>query len=294
MSCPRKRICSFDGCVFIITLDGTPTTNPKPGNVFDYIHYAINYNSDFILNSIEGTGLTGLYSVCDYTVSDPALDTWIDEGLNYVWEQFPIQRSLYIRADQKFMKAIVRCVAVMMHEYQLHHIDIPTALGLSPENWRIWCMQWHMFKRDYEIARTHVLIPDAGCRYETVCVYLETLMRLEVVETETREGGIRQRSVQVCPNPYTCPYCDSKYKNYSSLANAATAIWQHCSKCADDTLKVRDAGPVIPAFTMKIRDTINVMEAKMTANGGLDLEPNFEVVDYCRKSWNTVLRHFRT
>ena len=34
----------------------------------------------------------------------------------------------------------------------------------------------------------------------------------------------------------------------------------------------------MPAFTMKIRDTINVMEAKMTANGGLDFEPNFELI----------------
>ena len=64
-----------------VTLDGTSTSNPKPGNVFDYIHHAINYNSDFILESIQGTGLTGLYSVCEYTVNDPALDTWIDEEL---------------------------------------------------------------------------------------------------------------------------------------------------------------------------------------------------------------------
>ena len=261
-----------------VTLDGTSTSNPKPGNVFDYIHHAINYNSDFILDSIQGTGLTGLYSVCDYMVSDPTLDTWTDEGLNYVWEQYPIQRSVYVCAGadyQKFMKAIVRCVAVMMHEYQLHHIDIPTALALSPDKWRIWCMQWHMFKRDYEIARTHVLIPTTGWRYETVCVYLETLMRLEVIETETRDGGIRQKTVQVSSNPYVCPYCQSRYKNYSSVANAATAIWQHCSSCAEDVLKVKDAGPTMPAFTMKIRDTINIMEAKMTENGGIGLRAKF-------------------
>ena len=267
-------------CIHVI-LGGTSTTNPKPGNVFDYIHHSINYTADFVLDSIEGTGLTGLYSVCDYKVHDPALDTWTDEDLSYIWEQFPIQRSLYTRAagdHQKFMKAMVGCVAVMMHEYQLYHIDIPTALALSPEKWRIWCMQWHMFKRDYEIARAHLLIPDPDCRYEAVCIYLETLMRLEVVETEVGEGGVRQKSIQVCPSPYTCPYCNSKYKNYTSVANAATAIWQHCSTCAQDHLKISDAGPTMPAFKMKIRDTISIMEAKMTATGGLDFEPNFEVI----------------
>ena len=34
----------------------------------------------------------------------------------------------------------------------------------------------------------------------------------------------------------------------------------------------------MPAFSMRMRDTISVMEAKMTANGGLDFEPNFEVI----------------
>ena len=62
------------------------------------------------------------------------------------------------------------------------------------------------------------------------------------------------------------------------MANAATAIWQHCQSCASETLKVKDAGPLMPAFTMKMRDSINIMEAKMTANGGLDFEPNFEMI----------------
>ena len=263
------------------TLDGTPTSNPKPGNVFDYIHYALNYNSDFVLDSIQGTGLTGLYSVNGYVVSDPMLDTWTDERLDYIWEQCPIPESMYTRAAadyQKFMKAIVRCVAVMMHEYQLHHIDIPTALALSPEQWRVWCMQWHMYKRDYELMRTHLLIPEPGCRYETVCLYLETLMRLEIVETETRDGDMRQKTIQVSPYPYICPYCQSRYKTYSSVANAATVIWQHCSTCAETELMIKDAGPTMPAFTMKIFDTISIMEAKMTETGGLDFEPNFEVI----------------
>ena len=124
------------------------------------------------------------------------------------------------------MKAIVRCVAVMMNEYQLHHIDMPTVFALIPEQWRVWCMQWHMFKRDYEISRAYQLIPEAGCRYEVVCVYLETLLRLEVTETESDEGGEHKKRVQIYPNPYTCPYCDFKYKGYSSVANAATGIWQ--------------------------------------------------------------------
>ena len=139
-------------------------------------------------------------------------------------------------------------------------------------------MQWHMYKRDYELVRTHLLIPDPGCRYETICLYLETLMRLEVVETETRDGVIQQKIVQVSPNPYICPYCQSKYKSYSSVANAATAIWQHCASCAETELMIKDAGPTMPAFSMKIFDSISIMEAKMTETGGLDFEPNFEVI----------------
>ena len=99
-------------------------------------------------------------------------------------------------------------------------------------------------------------------------------MRLEVVETETRDGDVRQKTVQVYPNPYICPYCQSKYRVYSSVANAATAIWQHCSTCAE--LKVKDAGPTMPAFTMKIFDSISIMEAKMTEKGGFDFEPSFD------------------
>ena len=264
-----------------VTLGGTSTTNPKSGNVFDYIHHAINVTADFVLDHIQGTGLTGLYSAFEYSVNDPNMDTWIDENLGYIWEQFPIQRSLYVRAQgdlQKFMKAIVRCVAVMMNEYQLHHFDMPTVSALSPEQWRVWCMQWHVFKRDYEIARTHLLLPEAGNRYEVVCVYLETLLRLEVTEAESEEGGVRQKWVQVCPSPYKCPYCELKYKQYTSVTNAAKGIWQHCEACARDNLKVSDAGPKMPAFSMKMRDAISIMEAKMTGYGGLDFEPNLEVV----------------
>ena len=39
-----------------------------------------------------------------------------------------------------------------------------------------------------------------------------------------------------------------------------------------------DAGPKMPAFSMKLRDTISIVEAKMTGYGGLDFEPNLEVV----------------
>ena len=41
---------------------------------------------------------------------------------------------------------------------------------------------------------------------------------------------------------------------------------------------VKDAGPTMPAFTMKIFDTISSMEAKMTETGGLDFEANYEVI----------------
>ena len=99
-----------------------------------------------------------------------------------------------------------------------------------------------------------------------------------MTETESVERGVHQRWVQVCPSPYKCPYCDFKYKQYTSVTNAATGIWQHCITCAKDNLKVSDAGPKMPAFSMKMRDTISIMEAKMTGYGGLDFEPNLEVV----------------
>ena len=96
--------------------------------VIEYIHSALNCSGDFTLDTMEEqTSLTGLYSACEYQVSDPTLDTWVDKKLDYIWEQSPISRSEYTRSDNdynKFMKSIVHCVAVMMHEYQMYHIDI--------------------------------------------------------------------------------------------------------------------------------------------------------------------------
>ena len=205
----REKLLFRWMCIHV-TLGGSSTSNPKRGNVFEYIHSALDCSSDFILDSMEeNTGMTGLYSSCEYQINDPVLDTWIDKKMDYIWEQPPISRSVYNRSEydyNKFMKAIVHCVAVMMHEYQMYHIDMPTALGLNQDDWRVWCMQWHMYKRDYEISRTHLLLPDAGCRYEVVCMYLETLLRLEISETETREGDTRQRAVYISPNPQHCPF----------------------------------------------------------------------------------------
>ena len=102
-----------------------------------------------------------------------AIQNWEDEYLGYVTEQLPIPKSLHVRKKedfQKYMKSIVRCVGVMMNQFQLRHIDFQTALGLNPQQWRNWCMQWPRYKRDYELTRTHLLVPDADCRYETVCV----------------------------------------------------------------------------------------------------------------------------
>ena len=119
----REKLLFRWMCIHV-TLDGTPTSNPKRGNVFQYVHSALNCSSDFILDSMEEqTGLTRLYSACEYHVSDPTLDTWTDKKMDYIWEQSPISRSEYIRSDydyNKFMKAIVHCVAVMMHEYQMY------------------------------------------------------------------------------------------------------------------------------------------------------------------------------
>ena len=131
-----------------VTLGGTSTSNPKPGNVFEYIHSALDSSSEFVLEGMdETTGVSGLYSASEYNTSDPTLDTWADMKMDYVWEQPPISRSIYKRSEndyKKFMKAIVHFVAMMMHDYQLYHIDTPTALGLNKDDWKVWCMQWHM------------------------------------------------------------------------------------------------------------------------------------------------------
>ena len=223
----------------------------------------------------------GFIQPLDTTTSDPLLDTWADMTMDYIYEQPPISRSVYKRSEndyQKFMKSVVHFVAMMMHDYQRYHVDLPTVFGLSQEEWKVWCMQWHMYKRDYEISRTHTLIPEAGNRYEVVCLYLETLLRLEVSESETGDDDALHRTGYIQPNPQHCPFCGFKYNYYTTMANAAHAVWQHCEECAKDTLKVKDEGPTMPAFSMKLRETISVMEAKMTATGGLDFEPNFEVI----------------
>ena len=142
-----------------------------------------------------------------------------------------------------------------------HHLIWPSH-SFTPSQGFWVLLSCHCHRQDLlwyltEISRTHLLIPDAGCRYEVVCVYLATLMRLEISETETREGDTRQRAVYISPNPQHCPYCNTRYKSYVSVANAATAIWQHCQSCALETLKVKDAGPLMPAFTMKMRESIS-------------------------------------
>ena len=90
-------------------------------------------------------------------------------------------------------------------------------------------------------------------------------------------------------NTGVCPYYQFKYKYYTSMANAATAIGAHCAECVESKSKVKDAGPMMPDFTMEIFDSINIIEAKMTETGGLDFEANFEFVFMCLMS--EVLKH---
>ena len=135
----------------------------------------------------EQTGLTGLYSACEYHVSDPTLDTRFDKKMDYIWEQSPISRNDYTRSEydyNNFMKAIVHCVAVMMHEYQMYHIDMPTALGLLQKIGESGACSGICTREIMRYQELICLIPDAGNRYETVCIYLETLMRLQITETE--------------------------------------------------------------------------------------------------------------
>ena len=106
-------------------------------------------------------------------------------------------RKDYGRAKDKFpsiMKALIRCTGMMINHFQIHHVDLQTAFALTSLKWQGWCMQWHMYKRDYELTRTHQLIPAAGYRYEIVCLYLETLLRMEVKEAATQDShGIKKK-----------------------------------------------------------------------------------------------------
>ena len=85
----------------------------------------------------DTTGISGMYSASGYNTSVPYLDTWADMNMDYIYEQPPISRSVYKRSEndyKKFMKSVVHFVAMMMHDYQLYHVDMPTALGLSQED----------------------------------------------------------------------------------------------------------------------------------------------------------------
>ena len=50
----EKEYLLFQWMCIHVTLGGTPTSNPKSGIVFDYIHLALNYNSEFVLDIIQG------------------------------------------------------------------------------------------------------------------------------------------------------------------------------------------------------------------------------------------------
>ena len=102
-------------------------------------------------------------------------------------------------------------VANMMHNYQQHHFHMATALGLTEKESEGWCQQWHMYKRDLAVGITFSTVPESGTRFEpvsrvTVCVYLQTLLRVEVAETALLTAEGHKQECWVRPNPDKCPF----------------------------------------------------------------------------------------
>ena len=66
-----------------VTLGGTATSNPKPGNVFEYIYSGYANSTEFVFEGMdEVTGISGLYSASGYVTNDPTLDTWADMAMS--------------------------------------------------------------------------------------------------------------------------------------------------------------------------------------------------------------------
>ena len=161
----------------------------------------------------------------------------------------------------------------MMNAYQQHHIDFCALLALSEKEWEVWCQQWHMYKRDYAIGITHGINPKSDQRYELVCLYIETITRMEIQE---QSPGKKDAQAWVSFSPAKCTFCTQPYKRYENVANAASAAWNHVVNCAETNLQIKGDGPTFPEGNMACMDYMSVIEAKMTKCGGLDFETNIE------------------
>ena len=160
-----------------------------------------------------------------------------------------------------------------MNAYQQHHIDFCAVFALSEREWEVWCQQWHMYKRDYAIGITHGINPKSDQRYELVCLYLETITRMEIQESPP---GKKDAQAWVSFNPPKCTFCAQQYRKYDNVTNAASAAWNHAVSCAETNLQIKGDGPSFPDGNMVCMDYMSVIEAKMTKCGGLDFETNIE------------------
>ena len=77
-------------------------------------------------------------------------------------------------------------------------------------------------------------------------------------------------------NPSKCTFCSQLYRKYDSIANAASAAWNHVIGCAETNLQIKGDGPTFPEGNMACMDFMSVIEAKLTKSGGLDFETNIE------------------
>ena len=130
-----------------------------------------------------------------------------------------------------------------------------------------------MHKRDYALGVTHGIIPANNVRYETVCLYLETLTRMEVQEVPLSK---KDGKAQVTFNPPRCTFCSQVYTAYANVENAASAAWNHVAGCAEENLHIKGDGPLFIEHRRLHLEAVAIIEARMTKYGGLDFETNLE------------------
>ena len=272
----EREMSIFRWMCFHIYLGGTTTSNPCSTDVFGYFHGATSSQCEFMYDKMKGPGMTGLYASCGYTKYVKELDAYMDEYMPRVTDMDPLLMETYewyVNRRPAISLRLVWVVSQLMNAYQQHHIDFCSVLALTDREWEIWCQQWHMYKRDYAIGITHGINPQSDQRYELVCLYLETLTRMEIQETPP---GKKDAQAWVTFNPSKCTFCSQLFKKYENVTNAASAAWNHVTSCAEVNLQIKGDGPTFPDGSMACMDAMAVIEAKMTKCGGLDFETNLE------------------
>ena len=60
------------------------------------------------------------------------------------------------------------------------------------------------------------------------------------------------------------------------MGNAASAVWNHASGCAEESLRIKGEGLTFKGIKMICMDAISFLDTSLSKNGGLDFEANFE------------------